>query len=79
MHATADGHVVVLHDGATMTETEVIEYVRERLAPFKRPRHVRFVATLPRTASTRQVQKALLRELLLPTLRPEATTATRPR
>jgi fatty-acyl-CoA synthase len=70
---------VVLHDGATMTETEVIEYVRERLAPFKRPRHVRFVDGLPRTASTRQVQKTLLRELLLPTLRPEATTATRPR
>jgi acyl-CoA synthetase (AMP-forming)/AMP-acid ligase II len=70
---------VVLHDGATMTEAEVIAYVRERLAPFKRPRHVRFVDSLPRTASTRQVQKPLLRELLLPTLRPEATTATRPR
>jgi fatty-acyl-CoA synthase len=60
---------VVLHDGVTMTEAEVIDYVRERLAAFKRPRHVRFVDSLPRTASTRQVQKPLLREMLLPTLR----------
>jgi hypothetical protein len=40
---------------------------------------VRFVDGLPRTASTRQVQKALLRELLLPTLRSEATATPRPR
>jgi acyl-coenzyme A synthetase/AMP-(fatty) acid ligase len=31
-----------------------------RLAGFKKPRHVRFVDELPRTASTRQVQKAQL-------------------
>ena len=52
--------VVVPRTGATLTESDVIEFVRERLAGFKKPRHVRFVDELPRTASTRQVQKARL-------------------
>jgi acyl-CoA synthetase (AMP-forming)/AMP-acid ligase II len=56
---------IVLHPGTTMTEAEVLAHLRERLASFKKPRHVRFVESLPRTASTRQVQKTLLRELLL--------------
>ncbi|MEW6271958.1 MAG: AMP-binding protein [Thermodesulfobacteriota bacterium] len=52
--------VVVARRGASLSEEEVISFVRERLAGFKKPRWVRFVAELPRTASTRQVQKALL-------------------
>jgi len=36
--------------------------VRAHLAGFKKPRVVRFLDTLPRTASTGQVQKTLLRE-----------------
>jgi acyl-CoA synthetase (AMP-forming)/AMP-acid ligase II len=59
---------VVLRPGAILTEAEVIDYVRGRLASFKKPRYVRFLDTLPRTASTRQVQKTVLREMLLPTL-----------
>jgi len=54
--------VIVRRADSEITESEVIEFVRERLAGFKKPRHVRFVDELPRTASTRQVQKALLRE-----------------
>ena len=53
---------IVLRSGAALSEGEVIAYVRERLAGYKKPRFVRFVDALPRTASTRQVQKALLRE-----------------
>jgi fatty-acyl-CoA synthase len=53
---------VVPRAGAALSEHEVIEHVRARLAGFKKPRAVRFVDALPRTASTRQVQKALLRE-----------------
>lgn len=52
--------VVVPRPGATVTEAQVVEHVRERLAGYKKPRHVRVVDELPRTASTRQVQKALL-------------------
>ena len=52
--------VVVARAGASLTEDDVVEHVRARLAGYKKPRHVRFVAELPRTASTRQVQKAQL-------------------
>lgn len=59
---------IVLRVGAEMTVAEVRAHLADRLATFKHPRHVRFVAALPRTASTQQVQKTLLREELLPTL-----------
>ena len=52
--------VVVPRAGATPSAQEIVDFVRSRLAGFKKPRHVRIVAELPRTASTRQVQKALL-------------------
>jgi len=53
---------IVRRDGAPLTENDVVEHVRARLAGYKKPRAVRFVDALPRTASTRQVQKTLLRE-----------------
>ena len=53
---------VVPRAGATLTEGDVVEHVRARLAGYKKPRSVRLLDALPRTASTRQVQKALLRE-----------------
>ncbi|HZP43144.1 MAG TPA: long-chain-fatty-acid--CoA ligase [Candidatus Binatia bacterium] len=53
---------VVRRTGAALDEAQVIEHVRARLAGYKKPRAVRFVDALPRTASTRQVQKAILRE-----------------
>jgi fatty-acyl-CoA synthase len=53
---------VVCRGGMTLGEQEVIEHVRARLAGYKKPRFVRFLDALPRTASTRQVQKTLLRE-----------------
>lgn len=52
--------VIVPRPGASLTAEAVVDFVRERLAGFKKPRHVRFLDELPRTASTRQVQKALL-------------------
>lgn len=55
---------VVRRAGAQLSETDVIDHVRARLAGYKKPRLVRFVDALPRTASTRQVQKTLLREQL---------------
>jgi fatty-acyl-CoA synthase len=53
---------VVRRPGAALTEGEVIEHVHARLAGYKKPQQVRFLDALPRTASTRQVQKTLLKE-----------------
>jgi fatty-acyl-CoA synthase len=52
---------VVLRDGASATEAEIIEFVRERLAHFKSPRGVSFVSELPKTA-TGKIQKFVLRK-----------------
>ena len=53
---------VVLRDGATLTEPEVIEYCRTTLADFKRPRRVTFLPELPRNP-TGKVLKRELREV----------------
>lgn len=54
--------VVVPEAGADLTEAELIDFVRTRLAGYKKPRYVRFVDVLPMTSSTGKVQKAVLRE-----------------
>lgn len=54
--------VIVRRAGSSLSEEEVVQWVKDRLASYKKPRHVRFVDDLPRTASTRQVQKTMLRE-----------------
>lgn len=54
--------VVVRRRGAGLDEASVVSWVKDRVASYKKPRHVRFVDELPRTASTRQVQKTLLRD-----------------
>ena len=53
---------VELRDGATTTESEVIEHCRAAMARFKVPKQVIFGA-LPKT-STGKIQKFLLREQL---------------
>ena len=51
---------VVLSVGATLTESELIEFARENMAHFKAPRKVEFVTELPKTA-TGKIQKYVLR------------------
>jgi fatty-acyl-CoA synthase len=51
---------VVLREGATATEAEIKQFVRERLAHFKTPQWVTFVSELPKTA-TGKIQKFRLR------------------
>jgi fatty-acyl-CoA synthase len=51
---------VVLKPGAFATDSELIEFVRERLAHFKAPHAVTFVKELPKTA-TGKIQKYILR------------------
>jgi fatty-acyl-CoA synthase len=52
---------VVLRDGATATDAEIISFARERLAHFKAPRGVSVVSELPKTA-TGKIQKYVLRK-----------------
>jgi acyl-CoA synthetase (AMP-forming)/AMP-acid ligase II len=52
---------VVLRDGSSATEEEIIAFARERLAHFKAPRGVTFVRELPKTA-TGKIQKYVLRK-----------------
>ncbi len=51
---------VVLREGASATEAELIAFARERLAHFKTPRGVTLVTELPKTA-TGKIQKYALR------------------
>jgi fatty-acyl-CoA synthase len=50
-----------LREGASCTESEILDYCREQIAHFKVPRFVRFVDVFPMTV-TGKVQKYLLRE-----------------
>ena len=52
---------VVLKDGQTATEADIIGFTRDRLAHFKAPRGVTFVPQLPKTA-TGKIQKFVLRQ-----------------
>jgi len=51
---------VVLKPGATATDEELRQFVRDRMAHFKTPRAVHFVTELPKTA-TGKIQKFVLR------------------
>ncbi|MBE0479951.1 MAG: long-chain-fatty-acid--CoA ligase [Dehalococcoidia bacterium] len=53
--------VVVLKKGETCSPDEVMEFCRQRLSSFKRPRYVCFIDELPRT-STGKILKRVLRE-----------------
>ncbi|OBH85257.1 acyl-CoA synthetase [Mycobacterium scrofulaceum] len=51
---------VVVRPGATLTEDDVREYVRNRLARFKVPRDVLFVDALPRNAGGKVLKRVLV-------------------
>ena len=57
--------VVVLHAGAKATESEILDWWRDRIAGFKRPRAVTFLAEeqMPRTATGKVLHREL-RDLL---------------
>ena len=52
---------VVLKSGAQASEADLKAFVKERLAPYKYPRQIAFVAELPKTA-TGKIQRFKLRE-----------------
>ncbi len=53
---------VVLKSGTAVTDAELKAFVKERLAPYKYPRAIEFVAELPKTA-TGKIQRYKLRDL----------------
>ena len=53
---------IVLKPGHSLSEPEVKAFVKERLAPYKYPRFIEFVADLPKTA-TGKIQRFRLRDL----------------
>ena len=53
---------IVLKSGQTLSQEEVKAFVKERLAPYKYPRFIEFVAELPKTA-TGKIQRFKLRDL----------------
>jgi len=57
--------VIVLHEGANAAEQDVLEWCRDKMAGYKRPRSVSFIAEIemPRTA-TGKIQHRVLRERL---------------
>jgi len=61
-HATWGEEVeaaVVLREGADINETDLLGYCKERLADFKRPKHIHVAAHMPRTA-TGKIQRGVV-------------------
>ena len=52
---------VVLKDGAMVGDDELKAFVKDRIAPYKYPRQIEFIAELPKTA-TGKIQRFRLRE-----------------
>jgi long-chain acyl-CoA synthetase len=50
---------VVLTTGVSVTEGELIDFTAGRLAPYKRPRAVRFVGDLPKTSTGKIMRRHL--------------------
>ena len=55
--------VIVLRDKESMTEKEIIDYCKENLASYKKPKSVKFVKELPRNPSGKVLKYKLRDEL----------------
>jgi acyl-CoA synthetase (AMP-forming)/AMP-acid ligase II len=51
--------VVVRRAGSTLTEAALIEWMRDKIAGYKRPRSVDFIDKLPRNASGKLLKRTL--------------------
>ena len=50
---------VVLREGASTSDAELMSYCKERLADFKRPKKIHVTTAIPRTA-TGKIQRGLV-------------------
>jgi long-chain acyl-CoA synthetase len=64
--------VVVRKPGRSVTESELIAFVRERIAHYKAPRRVEFRDSLPRSAVQKVLRRVLREELAKPPASPVA-------
>jgi acyl-CoA synthetase (AMP-forming)/AMP-acid ligase II len=57
--------VIVLHGAGGASEAEIIEWCRDRIAGYKRPRSVSFIADdeMPRTATGKILHRSLRKKL----------------
>ena len=51
--------VVVKRQGSTLTEDALVEWARDKMAGFKRPRSIDFLDKLPRNASGKLLKRTL--------------------
>ena len=51
--------IVVLKNGKTSSEEEIISFAKERIAGFKSPKSVDFISELPRNPSGKILKKEL--------------------
>jgi acyl-CoA synthetase (AMP-forming)/AMP-acid ligase II len=51
--------IVVLRPGGSLNEAELVEWSRERLAGYKRPRSVDFIDAIPRNPSGKILKREL--------------------
>ena len=61
---------ISIQEGETLTEDEVIEFCRDRIAHYKVPRHIRFVEAFPMTV-TGKIQKFIMRQKMIEELKLE--------
>ena len=55
---------IVLKEGCSSTEADIIEYVRNKIAKFKAPRMVEFVNSLPQQPTGKILKRKLRAEIL---------------
>ena len=61
---------ISIQEGETLTEDEVVEFCRDRIAHYKVPRHIRFVEAFPMTV-TGKIQKFIMRQKMIEELKLE--------
>ena len=54
---------IIAADNATVDPVAVVEWCRARMAPFKVPRYVEFVADFPRSVTKREIERAVLKKM----------------
>jgi acyl-CoA synthetase (AMP-forming)/AMP-acid ligase II len=68
---------IVATDGQTVTAAELRTFVKDELADYAVPRHIRIVTQIPRNR-TGKIEKPLLRQMLLAELEQRRTTVATP-
>jgi long-chain acyl-CoA synthetase len=65
---------VVVREGAVLTHDEVMDYTRDKLAAYKRPRRIVFVKSLPTTPTGKIMRRMLAGSIEQETAQPGTAT-----